>query len=303
MPKQFVDIQTELAEIWTSKPFSALLPGTQTQLKLRINLAKDYIASWPRQLGLGWPFTRTTAYLATIARHTTGNVNLTQYSPNVTTGTTSPAFTSAMVGRLFIVDGGTEPYRIKTVTDANNIVLQTPYLKATAINKSYSIVADIYDLPSDFDSIARGSIKVDGENEQLTYKKEDAFNDEFPNSVVIGTPNYYGFADVTAAGLWRIWLRQGYPETVMGIQYKYYRMLPDLVADTDKSAIGYAQGGDNALLLTSIWQLKEVAPEYDVNARRTAKRDADQAIQIMWANAERQTDDVSGQVAMPPVFS
>lgn len=301
MAKTFLTIQTELATIWSDKAFSSLSSTAQTQLKLRINLAKDYIVGWPKQFDRQWPFLKTTAYITTTAKHTTGNIDVTQYSANITKGTVSPAFTSAMVERLLIVNGGSEPYRIKTYTDTDNIVLETPYMQSDASAQSYSIVQDKYSLASDFNGMVQHSVKPDGEL-PLEFRTESAFSDEFPNSTNIGTPLYYGLPEMNSSGVRQIWFREDYPETAMGIQYQYYKMLSDLSADGDISLIGYVQGGDNALLLTAIWQLKEVSGEFGLDERRAAKQDADQAISIMWSNAQNMTEDYHPDLVPDPDY-
>lgn len=295
--KQFDTIQAELAEMWASKAFSSLTAGEQTQLKLRINLAKDYIVNWSKPSG-GWSFLEETAYIPTIAKHTTGTISLTQYSADVGPGIggVSPAFVAGMADyATLIVSSGTEPYRIKTRTDGDNIVLETPYLGDTDTDASYTIVYDMYALPSTFNGIVKGSVIIDGRGQPLTYISNPQFKRQYPKSVNIGTPDYYGLGDViksgTDIGKRKIWFRAGYPETVMGINYTYYQTVDDLSADADISIIGYMSGGDNAILLTSIWQMKEVGEEYDLQERQSAKKDADAAIGQMWANDLTVTED------------
>lgn len=297
MAKTFVTIQTELAEMWASKAFSSLTSGEQTQLKLRINLAKDYIVNWPKPSG-GWSFLEETAYIATVAKHTTGTIALTQYSADVGPGSggVSPAFVAGMAKyAVLIVSSGTEPYRIKTRTDGDNIVLETPYLGDTDANASYSIVYDKYTLPLTFNGIVKGSVIIDGRGQPLTYISNPQFKKQYPKSINIGTPDYYLIGDViksgTDIGKREIAFRAGYPETVMGVNYTYYQTVDDLSSDSDISIIGYMSGGDNALLLASIWQMKEVGEEYDMNERQAAKKDADAAIGQMWANDLTVTED------------
>ena len=199
MAKTFLTLQTELAELWHGDTFANLSSGQQTSLKLRINMAKDTIVAFPRNYGRQWGFLKTTGYITTTAKHTTGNINVTQYSVSVAGGATSPIFTSAMVGRLLIVSGGTIPYRITSFTSATIITLETPYLGSTATNQSYSIVQDNYALASDFNGIIKDTAKVDGEL-PLDFLSETEFEDTFFNSVRIGTPLYYGFPGMVGSG-------------------------------------------------------------------------------------------------------
>lgn len=301
MANDFQTIQGMLSQLWYGEPFADIDSDDQTALNLRINMAKDYIAGWPKQRGQGWPFAKTTAYLTTTAKHTTGDVKVTQYSTAIAKSTVSPAFTAAMVERLFILDGGTEPYRIKTVSDADNAVIYTPYQGSTAIDQSYTIVKDIYSLPSDYSYLAKRTLlPSDRTYPGLSYSPDEDFDADHPNSVLIGTPRKYGFADTLSTGISQIWLRFGYPDVAMGIRYKYYKILPDFSDPTDVSAISYVQGGNNALNLACIWQLKEMATEYNVQDRGLAKQEADGAIALMWANAKSQTEDVGEQSSMPP---
>lgn len=302
--KTFLTLQTELAEMWNSKAFSSLTAGEQTQLKLRINLAKDYIVNWPKPSG-GWTFLEEPAYINTIAAHTTESISVTQYSTAVGIGTGgSPAFVAGMATYgLLLVSGATEPYRIKTVTDADNIVLATPYLGADDTDIEYSIVYDRYVLTSTFNGIVKGTVKIDGQGEPLFYISNPQFVRQYPQSVSIGIPDYYGLDNViksgTDIGKRTIWFRESYPETAMGINYTYYQTVADMTADGDISIIGYISGGDNAILLTSIWQMKEVGDEYDMNERQKAQADADKAIGQLWANDLLSTEDKQKETSKP----
>lgn len=303
MAKAFSTIQTELAEMWAGKAFSSLTAAEQTQLKLRINLAKDYIVNWSKPSG-GWTFLETMAYITSTAAHTTGTITVTQYSKAVTAGDTVPVFVTGMANyATLIVDGGTEPYRIKTYTDANTLALETPYLGDTDTDADYTIVYDKYVLPSAFNGIVKGSVIIDGQGEPLNYISNPQFKRQYPQSTAIGTPDYYLLGDVvksgTDIGKREIMFKESYPETAMGINYTYYTTVDDLSSDSDISIIGYMSGGDNAILLTSIWQMKEVGEEYSLQERQVAQGEADKAIGQMWANDLTSTEDKQKETSKP----
>ena len=150
-------------------------------------------------------------------------------------------------------------------------------------------------MTSTFNGIVKGSVIIDGEGQRLTYISNPQFKRQYPQSTNIGTPDYYLIGDViksgTDIGKREISFRAGYPGTVMGVNYTYFQTVTDLSADGDISIIGYMSGGDNAILLASIWQLKEVGEEYDMRERQAAKKDADAAIGQMWANDLTVTED------------
>ncbi len=81
-------------------------------------------------------------------RENTGGVDTTEGSTAVTEGTTT-AFTADHVGRWFQVVGTQKRYKIASVTDSANLVLESPYLDTAASDGAYTIQSDeMYEINS-----------------------------------------------------------------------------------------------------------------------------------------------------------
>lgn len=126
-----------------------------TTVKDKRNLIKDAI-QWGLDListSWNWPHLMEERFITTVAPHTTGDLDITNGSTDVTVGTTSPAFTSAMAGRKIRFSDEEAYYRIASVTDADNLVLEVPYQGTTDTDVSYSIFKDEYRLPANLDRL------------------------------------------------------------------------------------------------------------------------------------------------------
>lgn len=94
-----------------------------------------------------WPWRQKTFYLPTIPNYSAGTLAVANGSRNVAgNGTT---FTSAMVGRYLKLNRDTEIYRIRSVTDGTNLVLETPYISDSGSSLTYFIWTKLYSLPPD----------------------------------------------------------------------------------------------------------------------------------------------------------
>ena len=117
-------------------------------IKLSINMAYEEVWNlYP------WDFAVKRGRFDAVARYSTGTVLVTKGSTTVTgSGTT---FTSAMVGRKFLVDGDGVAYKVDSYTSATVIVLETEYRGATNSAASYYIFEDEYKLAGDCATILR----------------------------------------------------------------------------------------------------------------------------------------------------
>ena len=128
------------------------------------------------------------AFITTVAPHSTGNVNVTNGSNAVTTGATSPVFTSVMAGRKIRFDDQQAYYRIASVTDANNLVLEVPYQGDDGTDLSYSIFKDEYRLPANLDRLK--VMRQIQEGIAQIGLSASAFDVIMPTPIAQGPPNF-----------------------------------------------------------------------------------------------------------------
>lgn len=126
-----------------------------TNIDSQRDLIKDAIQWGLDIIGSSWnfPYLMQEAFITTVAPHTTGDVDVREGSTAITVGTTSPEFTSAMVGRKIRFNGQQAYYRIASVTAPDDLVLEVPYQGEDDDDVSYSIFKDEYRLPADLDKL------------------------------------------------------------------------------------------------------------------------------------------------------
>jgi len=93
------------------------------------------------------PYLMQDAFITTVAPNTTGTASITNASTAVVgTGT---SWTTALEGRKIRFNGENAYYRILTVTDTTNLVLEVPYQGDTDATATLNIYKDEYRLPAD----------------------------------------------------------------------------------------------------------------------------------------------------------
>ncbi len=118
------------------------------------------------------------AYINIIPVYTTGTVTVTQDSATVT-GSAAVTFTSAMVGRLFIVTDDDNYYEISAYVSATEITLASNYTGTGGALKTYSIYKTDYPLASDFKKLVW--VKQLITPLKMTSIPEVPFNDWYPD--------------------------------------------------------------------------------------------------------------------------
>ena len=164
--------------------------------------AKRYINEGILEMQLGYqeklPWLIREAELLTQPNYSTGTITVTKGSTAVvgsttpdddTAWTTTNDFSVANVrrGGMITVSGGTRPYRIASVTDANNLVLNSKYLGDTEAGASYTYYEDQYALASDFLRPVDFSFFDDSREIRLISRSE--FRRRFPQNRVSGRPD------------------------------------------------------------------------------------------------------------------
>lgn len=171
---RFIDIVTDQEEI-------TQVHGLRAFVKRLCNNSVAHICGLSE-----WPFLWTTHFFQTIAEHTTGNVNVTNGDATVQGGSTSPAFTSAMVGRKIRFANQTAFYTIASRTSSTEIELDQAYTGDTDTNVSYSIYKDEYLLRADVDTQKR--LRNSDNGYALFSLSATEFDDQFPARTGTGTP-------------------------------------------------------------------------------------------------------------------
>jgi len=95
------------------------------------------------------PYLMTEGFVTTVAPYETGTVAMTNGSTAV--AGTNTVWTSAMAKRKIRFGSDNAYYRIKSVTNGTNLVLEVPYQGTTDTDATYSIYKDEYRLPADLD--------------------------------------------------------------------------------------------------------------------------------------------------------
>lgn len=177
---RFIDLVTDAEEITQVRNLRAFV-------KRLCNNAAGEIAGLHE-----WPFLWTVRWFQSVAEHTTGNVDVTAASATVNGGSTSPAFTAAMVGRKFRVGNETAFYYIKSRGSATQITLgqpngpDQPYQGDTNTNQSYSIYKDEYRLSAEVDKQKRLTNSDNGV--ALFSLSASEFDALYPSPSGMGTP-------------------------------------------------------------------------------------------------------------------
>lgn len=170
MPRmQFSDIVSRVEEI--------------TNVTGRRNLVKDSIQmGFNIAVAADLPYLMTNGYITTVALYNTGTVTVVNGSADIVGDST--VWTSAMVGRKIRIDDAQAYYRIKTVTDATHITLETVYQGDSDTGLSYDLYKDEYRLAPDCDVY---KVLRQIENGQALDSVEPTAFD-----MMIPTPNAYG---------------------------------------------------------------------------------------------------------------
>lgn len=143
MPRMtFKDIFDEIETITT------ISSNKRKVIKNGVQRGLDMIAN-----SFNWPWLMEETFITTVAPHETGNVDVTNGSKVVSGGSTSPVFTTAMVGRKFRIADEEAFYTIAGVASDSEILLEQPYQGDTDTDQSYKIFKDEYRLPANLDKL------------------------------------------------------------------------------------------------------------------------------------------------------
>ncbi len=171
---RFIDIITDAEEV-------TQVTGERAFFKRLANNIQALIC------GIGeWPFLWTEDWFQTLAKHTTGNVDLTNASTTVSGGSTSPVFTSAMVGRKIRFANQTAYYTIAAFVSATEITLDQAYTGDTDTDVSYTIYKDEYLLRADVDQ--QKKIRQSENGIALFSLSASAFDNRYPIPTGEGDP-------------------------------------------------------------------------------------------------------------------
>lgn len=164
------------------------------------------------------------------ASYNTGTVQVVQGSAVVLgTGTT---WTSAMVGRQFLLGPIAPFYDILSVDSPTQITLASPFIGASATLQPYAIQLRLVTCPSDFMNFVSVVDPVNNWQLNLNYTQEKIDKWDARRTVG-GTPRVLAGATQTTTGLLRyeIW-----PQTQTNVSYpfRYRNILPLLSAASDR---------------------------------------------------------------------
>jgi hypothetical protein len=201
--------------------------------------------------------------------YTTGTVTVNNGSTAVVgSGTT---FTSAMVGRQFIVDSQLPFYTIITFTDATNIVLDRPFSGTSISGSSDWAIEYVYlEVPSDFLSFTS---VIDPENEWRLWTgvSQEKLNWRDPARDVKGTSWVLSPINLSANGYPRYEL---WPRSSASAQLPFvYTKKPALLSSNSDTAIFPIRGDvirEGALADLALWPgtSKQKNPYHDMNQHR-----------------------------------
>lgn len=171
---RFIDIVTDAEEITQVRSIRAVVK------RLANNTLSRIAGSFE------WPYLWTEDWFQSIAPHSTGNVDVTNASATVSGGSTSPVFTSAMVGRKVRFGATTEYYTIKAFVSATEITLDQNYTGSTDTDVSYEIYKDQYLLRADVDQ--QKKIRQAENGIALFSMSSGQFDELYPIARGTGTP-------------------------------------------------------------------------------------------------------------------
>ena len=174
----------------------------------------------------GLPMMNGRATISTTDDHQTGYVELTKGSVNVAQfgSTIDCVFTADMAGRAFAVLDKNAIFRIESVTDAENLILDSPWPFESLDAASYIIAQDRYTLPADFSDFISVSLEgtIGRKLEVTTPSKIDNQRHVMRSAVMsLGTPSIVSKYDKSTSGAWEIEL-DPFPddEYMLSIRYK-----------------------------------------------------------------------------------
>lgn len=183
-----------------------------------------------------WPFLYRESSIITVADITAGDADVTNNSTTVTSNHASTNWTGT-TGYLFKANSYSEAYRIASVGGVNSITLLNTFNGTTAIDQSYVIVQDSYNLPTDYD----GALSI---VQFLTPWQLDLVSPELidrfrfgpwgAEPIVVGKPTRATIVsrdDNTDNHLFKVIL-DPFPDEKMVIPIKYYALLPQHTSDS-----------------------------------------------------------------------
>ena len=204
-----------------------------TSVTATANQAKRYINIGLHDMALGFqykmPWLEREAYIRTHAPYTTGTVSITAGSTTVTGAstlwTTANSYNenNARTTGKMTVAGGTDIYRITTVTNDTSITLTDRYVaSADASGATYTYFEDEYALASDFLRPIDYRIFSDATSIALIGRNE--WRRRFPRPNISGTPKVATLVDRGVSGDTTFIKRvqfYPYPSTAFLIPYAY----------------------------------------------------------------------------------
>jgi len=194
-PRDFKDLYTDLLQ----------KTREDTSLTATVDQAKRYINEGVLEMQLGYhekmPWLIRDAVLITTAPYTTGTITTmnqgsTAVVGNSTAWNTSNAFGDANVrrGGLMKFDGSREVYRVDSVTNDTNLVLQSAFIGTSlASGTTYEYFEDQYSLASDFIRPVDATFFDNGSRIELVGRGE--FRRRFPRNNVAGKPTHATLID------------------------------------------------------------------------------------------------------------
>lgn len=134
-----------------------------------------------------WPYyIQDKGIIETVANYTTGTIAITSGTKAVVG--TDTVWTSAMEGRKIRVNDNNPFYRIKTVTDATNIILEENYQGDDVTVATYNIYKDEYRLKPDVDKYKL--LRQAENNVSIFSLHPSRFDERFPMPQNYADPNY-----------------------------------------------------------------------------------------------------------------
>ena len=235
--------------------------ATRTKVKRWLN--DGYNIVWEEVYG---KYKQATDYLTTSASYTS-STNVTVAASNGSTtvssdGSSSTAFTSAMVGRFMQIDGTDPWYKIATVVSATELTLADAYIGTTTTGASFEIHTYLHSLSSDVGRLRQVVVELTDREVELEIRGEQSVHVDLPSPLRwdSGTPSYCWLSEKDSSGNYQLGVYP-VPDDATLIRYVYDKTITEMSADTDSSDI---PGGDAAILAHALIQA------YTMKNRNTA---------------------------------
>ena len=181
-----------------------------------------------------WPFAQKSAILTTVAKITTGDVDLTNGSATVTEGTSGAnGWTSVIDGRKFRRTGDNEYYNISGYSNDNpdTFSLDRVYEGTTGSDLGYTIFQNIYSLTTDMGALH--NVVSLNDRFSLTEMSREEMDTAFPNRPNVNEPRFFTISGRDSNDIYQVELEPA-PKDAEGYTYWYTQEAPYIVGGNAK---------------------------------------------------------------------